>query len=115
MQTLGLFSLLDCMVGRPLSELLPELGLKAQIREALLGQARAKDPFRLVLDLCLACESVDDSTISAQAEALELSMGALSVDVLTRRDVYGHLTTGAIFWPRLSNCSMAGAPNNWQV
>jgi c-di-GMP-related signal transduction protein len=75
---MGLFSLLDCMVGRPLSELLPELGLKPQIRNALLGQVRPEDPFRLVLDLCVACESVADPTISAQAEALELSMGTLS-------------------------------------
>ncbi|MEO8662657.1 MAG: HDOD domain-containing protein [Bryobacteraceae bacterium] len=75
---MGLFSMLDCMVGRPLSELLPELGLQPQILKALLGQVREEDPFRRVLDLCIACEAVDDPTISAQAEALELSIGSLT-------------------------------------
>jgi len=69
---MGLFSLLDSLVGRPLSELLPELGLRVEICRALLGQVGEDDQFKRVLDLCIACEAVNIRKIRAQAECMAL-------------------------------------------
>ncbi|HTP89589.1 MAG TPA: EAL domain-containing protein [Bryobacteraceae bacterium] len=55
----GLMSLLDTMVGRPLGELVDDLGLDAQIRDAILGVSGEDDPLRAVLNLAIARERSD--------------------------------------------------------
>jgi c-di-GMP-related signal transduction protein len=52
--TLGMFSLIDVLVGRPLREALAELPLSAAVQEALLGGV---NPLRRVLDVVIAYES----------------------------------------------------------
>ena len=48
----GLFSLLDAIVGRPLPELLAELPLKSEIGDAILGRGELS----MALDLIIALE-----------------------------------------------------------
>ncbi|MEO8662658.1 MAG: HDOD domain-containing protein, partial [Bryobacteraceae bacterium] len=96
---MGLFSMLDCMVGRPLSELLPELGLRTQIRDALLDQVREDDQFRRIFDLCLACETVDVPKIRDCAQNMHLSPESLP-----------DLCLEALKWVDVA-CSALGYPN----
>jgi c-di-GMP-related signal transduction protein len=70
---MGLFSLLDVMLGRPLSELSPEHGLRAEICDALCGRSIADNHFRVLFDLCLACEAADMIAITERSMSLNLS------------------------------------------
>ncbi len=70
---MGLFSLLDVMLGRPLAELLPEIGLHRDICSALCRHPDpSADHFRCVLDLCLACEEADLSEVKRLSGLLNL-------------------------------------------
>jgi EAL and modified HD-GYP domain-containing signal transduction protein len=60
---MGMFSLLDAMMGRPIQELAVELGLAPEVRAALTGEAPPGSPFAGIYKLCLACEAVDGSAI----------------------------------------------------
>ena len=73
---IGLFSLLDRMLGCPLDEALSMLGLDGAITEALLqGSGRFMD----VLAMAIACE-MDDATVFAEAaQRLDLSYRDINV------------------------------------
>ena len=66
----GVFSLLDTMLGIPLDVALTTLTLPAAVTDALLRDAGPLAPF---LRLTVACESADDSTFASAIQALELS------------------------------------------
>lgn len=52
----GLFSLIDVIVGRPMEEVLGDLPVAGEVKEALLGR---RNPIRQILELALAHESGD--------------------------------------------------------
>lgn len=70
---MGMFSLLDAMIGRPLAELLDELGLPDDVRDVLLhadsAQGMAADVYRIVL----ASERSDWATVAGAAGRLGLA------------------------------------------
>jgi EAL and modified HD-GYP domain-containing signal transduction protein len=55
----GLLSLLDAMVGRPLDELVEELGLETQVADAILGRNRGDGCLHSLLNLAVALERSD--------------------------------------------------------
>jgi EAL and modified HD-GYP domain-containing signal transduction protein len=59
----GLLSLLDAMVGRPLNELLVEMGLEKQVGEVILNVPGADESLRTIFDLAGAFErsNMDDA------------------------------------------------------
>jgi c-di-GMP-related signal transduction protein len=69
---MGLFSLLDVMMSRPLRALLPELGLRESVCAALCGEAVPGNRFGDVYDLCIACEAANTAAIERNAEVLGL-------------------------------------------
>lgn len=66
----GVFSLLDTMLGLPLAQALESISLSAHVTEALLQRKGVYAPF---LDLTLACESADDEAFARVATQLQLS------------------------------------------
>ena len=61
---LGMFSLLDAMIGRPIVELVAELGLASDIQEVLTSQ-RQDGTLYSIYRLCLACEAPDAEAVDA--------------------------------------------------
>jgi c-di-GMP-related signal transduction protein len=88
---MGLFSLLDAMIGRPLADLFQELGMPAEAIGAVTGASLPHPSFGTntfggLFALCLACESGDMSRIQAHSRELGLpldAVSALSVDAIT--------------------------------
>jgi EAL and modified HD-GYP domain-containing signal transduction protein len=72
---MGLFSLIDALVGRPLAEILDTLPLGDDIRLALLGDA---SPLRRVLDLVLAYERASWDAVAGLASELGLAESAVA-------------------------------------
>ncbi|VUZ24811.1 Cyclic di-GMP phosphodiesterase CdgJ [uncultured Comamonas sp.] len=66
----GMFSLLDSMLGIPMAVALEVVSLPQPVRDALLHKTGVFAPF---LELTLACETGDDSNFARLAEALHLS------------------------------------------
>jgi len=66
---MGLFSLLDAIMGRPLPELLQKIPLADDIKSALLGK---ENKLRNVYDYVLAYERGDWQALADKAEALHL-------------------------------------------
>jgi EAL and modified HD-GYP domain-containing signal transduction protein len=66
---LGLFSMIDVLVGRPLAAVLQTLPVADDVREALLGN---DSPLRPVYDLAIAYEQGDWSEVSCRAPKLGL-------------------------------------------
>jgi EAL and modified HD-GYP domain-containing signal transduction protein len=66
----GVFSLLDTMLGMPLEAALNTVTLPPQVTDALLHH---KGPLAPFLDLTLACESADDAAFASASNALGLS------------------------------------------
>jgi EAL and modified HD-GYP domain-containing signal transduction protein len=64
---MGMFSLLDAIVGRPLPEILSGLSLSPRVTEALLGE---ESTLRQIHDLAIAHERADWEGTSARALAL---------------------------------------------
>lgn len=75
---MGMFSLLDAFMGRPLDELLAELGLSRDVTEALLGDAALGNPAARIYRLALAVERADWDTVAVLATALGLSVERVS-------------------------------------
>lgn len=75
---MGMFSLLDAMVGRPLDELLGELHLSPDIHDALLGMGTAANTPAHVYELVLACEKAEWETVSARARLIQLPPEVIS-------------------------------------
>ncbi|GAA4429161.1 EAL and HDOD domain-containing protein [Acidovorax lacteus] len=66
----GVFSLLDTMLGLPLDKALESVALPQAVTDALLHNTGVFAPF---LELTKACESGDDEVFARTAEALHLS------------------------------------------
>lgn len=66
----GVFSLLDVMLGMPLDKALESVALPQPVLDALLHHRGVFAPF---LDLTLACERGDDTAFAQAANALHLS------------------------------------------
>ena len=66
----GVFSLLDTMLGMPLEDALVSVALPESVQDALLHGTGVFAPF---LALTLACESGDDAAFAHNADALHLS------------------------------------------
>ncbi len=66
---LGMFSAIDAILDRPLEEILKDLPLSDEIKDALLGKPNR---LRAVFDYALAYEKGDWDGLSAKAEALGL-------------------------------------------
>ncbi|HYH05011.1 MAG TPA: HDOD domain-containing protein, partial [Bacillota bacterium] len=71
---LGLFSLIDVILDQPMAELVAELSLTPEVREALVGES---NPLNKVLDLVLFYEKGDWDHYQTQSEALGLESGKL--------------------------------------
>jgi EAL and modified HD-GYP domain-containing signal transduction protein len=67
---MGLFSLIDAVMDRPLAEILKELPLPDDVVHALEGK---NTPLRALYDLMIACEHADWDTIDRCAEQLGVS------------------------------------------
>ena len=66
----GIFSLLDSLLGIPLETALASLSLPDSVTQALLQRT---GPMAEYLNLTLACESGDDHAFAASAKALQLT------------------------------------------
>lgn len=66
----GVFSLLDTMLGLPMAQALESISLSAHVTDALLHRKGMFAPF---LELTLACESVDDAAFARAATQLQLT------------------------------------------
>lgn len=66
----GVFSLLDTMLGLPMEQALESISLSSHVTDALLHRKGMLAPF---LELTLACESADDDAFARAATQLHLS------------------------------------------
>lgn len=66
----GIFSLLDTMLGIPLARAVDAVSLPESVVDALLHRSGVLGPF---LDLTEACENVDDAAFARAANALQLT------------------------------------------
>lgn len=66
----GVFSLLDTMLGLPMEQALDSISLSANVSDALLQRKGMFAPF---LELTLACESADDTAFARVATQLHLT------------------------------------------
>jgi EAL and modified HD-GYP domain-containing signal transduction protein len=66
---LGMFSMIDAILGRPLEEVLKDLPLSDEIKDALLGKPNR---LRAVYDYALAYEKAEWDALGQKAEALGL-------------------------------------------
>jgi EAL and modified HD-GYP domain-containing signal transduction protein len=86
---IGLLSLLDAMVGRPLRELVEDLGLEAHVADAILGRSRDDDGLRSVLEMAVALERSDFESADQFAAASGISpslAGELHVEAMIWAD-----------------------------
>ena len=66
----GIFSLLDTMLGMPLGKALEAISLPESVINALLHSTGILAPF---LELTIACETANDEVFGRTAEALHLT------------------------------------------
>lgn len=66
----GVFSLLDVMLGQPMTKALESVALPQSVVDALVHNTGVFAPF---LELTRACESGDDAAFARAANALQLS------------------------------------------
>jgi EAL and modified HD-GYP domain-containing signal transduction protein len=86
---IGLLSLLDAMVGRPIEELVEDLGLEEHVAGAILGRPRNDDDLRSVLVMAMALERSDFNSADRLAEACGISpslAGELHVEAMIWAD-----------------------------
>ncbi len=74
----GMFSLLDAILRRPLREILAELNIGRRIRNVLLGTGDDTDPLSLVLTIVKSWERSDFPQVHTTARAIRLSPEALN-------------------------------------
>jgi EAL and modified HD-GYP domain-containing signal transduction protein len=80
---LGVFSLMDAMLGRPISEIVSEIALPEMIRASLLGRP---NHCRRILDLVTAFEAGRWSEVSERALRLRQDESQLSATYLEAVD-----------------------------
>jgi len=83
---IGMFSLLDALLERPLNELLAELALAPDLRSVLLGKAPKSDRRAQVLALVKAYEAADWTELSALASGLGVPSQAITKGYLDSVD-----------------------------
>jgi EAL and modified HD-GYP domain-containing signal transduction protein len=70
---MGMFSLLDAMIDRPLVEIVVELNLRQDMQEALLRTAKCNTVLGSLLRLVKGYEEADWEKVQIEAESLKLS------------------------------------------
>jgi c-di-GMP-related signal transduction protein len=75
---LGMFSLLDAILQRPLAGILDDLNISENIRDALLGATPEGDPLSLLLTIVKSYESGDWQRVESVAQTVGLSADILS-------------------------------------
>ena len=88
----GLFSLLDQLMGLPLSEILAKVNLPEPVRAALLGNPSS---LQAALKLAIAAELDDPQSIAAEAAACDLDSGVISQATLRALEWAQQLSTSA--------------------
>lgn len=92
----GMLSLLDAVIGRPLPELLRELPLSPEARSALLEN---KGPLSTMLACTVAYERADWEQVAAAAELLDLPIGEISAGyfeaIAQAQEVFGDISPPA--------------------
>jgi EAL and modified HD-GYP domain-containing signal transduction protein len=71
----GLFSLIDVILGRPLAEILQQISVSEEVRSTLL---HGNTPMKKVLGLAIACEEGEWSHGSSLIEDLRLNENEVS-------------------------------------
>jgi EAL and modified HD-GYP domain-containing signal transduction protein len=79
---IGMFSLLDAILQRPLEGILDEMNIGPHIRLALLGVPGVDNPLSLVLKIVKAYELGDFEQVDASARIIGLSPDDLSTGYL---------------------------------
>ncbi|HSR08465.1 MAG TPA: hypothetical protein VLM42_15030 [Bryobacteraceae bacterium] len=79
---MGMFSLLDAILRRPLTDVLSELNLEVDIADALMGRGSADHPLRRMFALVTAHERADWDTVKASAASVHLDLGDLAKEHL---------------------------------
>jgi len=92
---IGMFSLLDAVVDRPLDQLLAELPLSSEVRGVLLGNAPQGDLWAEVFASVKAYEAADWSTLSASAGRLGISNHVIQPLYLESADWSAHVFQSA--------------------
>jgi EAL and modified HD-GYP domain-containing signal transduction protein len=72
---MGILSFMDAMLGKPLNEILEELPVVDEIKESLL---QGKGELRPFMNVVLALEQNDETTIAAMAQQLQVPVSTLS-------------------------------------
>ncbi|MFZ0964899.1 MAG: HDOD domain-containing protein [Terriglobia bacterium] len=80
---LGVLSLMDALLGRPIAEIVPEIALPDMVRAALLGRPNR---YREILDLVMAFEAGKWSEVSELALGLQQDEAQLSASYLEAID-----------------------------
>jgi c-di-GMP-related signal transduction protein len=75
---LGMFSLLDAILGRPLQGILDDLNISRNIRDALLGTAGEVDPLSLVLKIVKSYEVGNWREVESAAQVIGVSSDDLN-------------------------------------
>lgn len=75
---LGMFSLLGAILQRPIEEILEDLNIGRNIRNALLGAVDEADPLALLLRIVKSYELADFREVDAAARVIGLSPGTMS-------------------------------------
>jgi c-di-GMP-related signal transduction protein len=75
---LGMFSLLDAILQRPLAGILDDLNISRSIRDALLGATPERDPLSLLLAIVKSYEVGDWQKVASAARTIGLSADTLS-------------------------------------
>lgn len=79
---MGMFSLLDAMLRRPLTDVLSELNLEADIEDAMLGRGSCDRPLHRLFALVTAYERADWKTVEARAASLHLNLSEIATEHL---------------------------------
>ncbi len=79
---MGMFSLLDAMIDRPLDEIVRELNLHHEMQEALVNGPLSKTPAALLLRLVKAYENADWPHVEGMAGYLKLSSSQIALSYL---------------------------------
>ncbi len=79
---IGMFSLLDAILQRPLEGILDEMNTGPHIRLALLGPSDLDNPLSVVLKIVKAYELGDFAQVDAAARTIGLSADQLSTGYL---------------------------------
>ncbi len=75
----GLLSLLDQLLGRPIGDVLSQITLPLDVKDALLKQT---GPYAPLLDLAQVCEQGDQARISAAASRCRLAEDAVNAQLI---------------------------------